>query len=87
MRGDDPTLISFAGIARKIRFRQHPTLTACWVWQGYFQSPNAPKTGAGRSARQDIFERVRGYRPGGRIVLLCGAEDCVNPHHVKDPTS
>lgn len=74
MRGEDPTLISFRTIARKIRFRQHPTLTACWVWQ------------AGKSARQDVFERVRGYRPGGRIVLLCGAEDCVNPHHVKAPT-
>ncbi|QEA10856.1 hypothetical protein [Mycobacterium phage Weirdo19] len=78
------TPIPFRAIARSIRFRHHPTLTACWVWTGPFH----PVTGGpristtGHSARQDVFERITGTRPEGNLRPTCGTPECVNPHHM-----
>lgn len=74
-------VISHRNIARLIRFQHHPTLTACWVWTGPVDRGSPRMTGTNHSARQDVYERILGRRPGGKLKPSCGVRLCVNPHH------
>lgn len=74
-------LISHREISCRVRFRQHPTMSACWIWVGRTRG-GIPRTPYGASARQDVYERVRGERPGGVLKPRCGRQLCVNPSHL-----
>jgi hypothetical protein len=72
-------------VARSIRFQQHPTLTACWVWTGYTDSRGygyAFVGGHTLTARQAVYARYRG-EPEGNLKPTCGVNLCVNPSHLE----
>jgi hypothetical protein len=76
---------SLAGfkVSQHIRFRQHPTMTACWAWTGYV-SPAGLAQACGTTARRVVWTKMRGYlRDDERLHDLCGYDDCVNPHHMR----
>lgn len=79
------SLISHRDIARNIRFQHNnPDMSACWVWTGPTHRTGHPTVAAtGHSARQDVYERIRGYRPGGHLKPGCGINLCVNPGHMR----
>lgn len=74
-------LISHREIARSILFRHNPTAGACWIWTGLVRA-GSPRILSGHSARQEVYERIRGHRPGGVIKPWCGNRLCVNPRHM-----
>lgn len=70
-------------LARYIRFRQHATMTACWVWTGYYTPDGYPQYES-TSARAVVWRKNRGELPiGSRLRALCGNRDCVNHHHMR----
>lgn len=73
-------------IARSIRFQQHPTLTACWIWTGYVDNgrPQAFFGGTQVTARRSVYRTLRGDLPDGNLKFCCGNDLCVNPAHVKE---
>lgn len=76
--------ISQREIARNVRFQPHPTMTACWVWTGRVDRGTPTVAASGYSARQDVYERILGNRPGGNLKPACGTQLCVNPGHMRN---
>lgn len=74
-------------IARQIRFRQHPTMTACWrvVGRAVDESgrPRLSRNGVVTSARQVVYSYLVGPPPPV-LKPRCRKKWCVNPHHMKD---
>lgn len=79
-----PALIAVRDVARSIRFQQHPTLTACWVWTGYTDATRGYGIvcigGHQHTARRAVYTRYRG-EPEGNLKPKCGVNLCVNPSH------
>lgn len=74
-------VIAHRDIARLTRFQRHPTMTACWIWLGPVKQGSPKVVTTNHSARQDVYERILGRRPGGKLKPSCGVRLCVNPHH------
>jgi len=70
-------------LANLIRFKQHPTETACWIWTGY-RRPDGRCSYEDTSAHYAVYRLVKGAEPTGRLKPRCGRKDCVNPHHMKE---
>lgn len=73
-------------IARSIRFQQHPSVTACWVWTGYLNKgqPTVFFDGGTHTAKRAVYKTLRGELPEGNLKFHCGTSLCVNPAHVKE---
>ena len=77
-------------VGKNVRFRQHSTLTACWLWTGYTDSGGRPRAfidGIEKTARQAVFRVVRGKEPAGVLKVECGHRLCVNPNHMNEATA
>jgi len=77
--------MDLSSIARTIRFQQHPTLTACWVWTGAIAPdgrPRATHKGVQTTGRVAVYRTLRG-EPPGPLKLACRESLCVNPNHME----
>lgn len=71
--------------ARRIRFRQHPTLTVCWIWTGRIDPNGHPRwhhTGTSTTARVSVYRQLRGTTPE-RMTARCQESLCVNPNRME----
>ena len=79
--------LSVSRIARSIRFQQHPTMTACWIWTGPFDHGNkaiACVDGEKTTARRAVYLRYRDELPDGNLKPQCREALCVNPSHMRE---
>lgn len=77
--------MDLSSIARTIRFQQHPTLTACWVWTGGTYPdgrPRATHEGVQTTGRVAVYRTLRGDPPSP-LKLACRESLCVNPNHME----
>lgn len=77
--------MDLSSIARTIRFQQHPTLTACWVWTGGTSPdgrPRATHEGVQTTGRAAVYRVLRGALPGP-LKPACQESLCVNPNHME----
>lgn len=74
-------------MARSIEFRHHPTMTACWIWNGEIDKTRGPivsyPRGEATTARAAVY-RILIDDDCPALKDLCGESNCVNPHHMEE---
>lgn len=78
--------MDLSSIARNVRFQQHLTLTACWIWTGPTRADGttiAVYDGIATTARSAIYRTMRGGQRIDRTKAACRNSLCVNPNHME----